>query len=184
MTMLSLFFIALLRFTDWSITDLVTLSRQHKPLYLFHGFTNLKQVIQMISIWYRVSNLLRWSINQQQCNELIYYLCSSLIVQMPSVMLHGVCVMCCTMIHCLQEKRERCILEEWLVCREVAGIYCAEQQLGRQPPLVKQMSEEWMDRYRHLSQAMSAAGMGRKRRGRRGTTHISSEEELDEDRIC
>ena len=46
------------------------------------------------------------------------------------------------------------------------------------------MSEEWMDRYRHLSQAMSAAGMGRKRRGRRGTTHISSEEELDEDRIC
>ena len=66
----------------------------------------------------------------------------------------------------------------------MAGIYCAEQQLGRQPPLVKQMSEEWMDRYRHLSQAMSAAGMGRKRRGRRGTTHISSEEELDEDRIC
>lgn len=37
-----------------------------------------------------------------------------------------------------------------------------------------------MDRYRHLSQAMSAAGMGRKRKGRRGT-RISSEEEMDDE---
>lgn len=77
-------------------------------------------------------------------------------------------------------KRERVILEEWLTCRDVAGIFCAEQQLGRQPPLVKQMTEEWMDRYRHLSQAMTAAGMGRKRKGRGATTHISSEEEIED----
>lgn len=56
--------------------------------------------------------------------------------------------------------------------------------MGRQPPLVKQMSEEWMDRYRHLSHAMAAAGMGRKGKGRRDTAHLPSEEETDEERIC
>lgn len=65
------------------------------------------------------------------------------------------------------------------MCREVAGLFCAEQQLGRQPPLVKQMTEEWMERYRHLSHAMTAAGMGRQRRARRTTaTHILSDEEM------
>lgn len=83
-------------------------------------------------------------------------------------------------------KCERSITREWLVCREVAGILCAEQPLGRQPPLVKQMSEEWMDRYRHLSQAMSAAGMGRQRRGHRTSAHITTDNdsELENERIC
>ncbi|XP_067928651.1 ubiquitin thioesterase zranb1-B-like [Watersipora subatra] len=82
-----------------------------------------------------------------------------------------------------QIKRERDILQEWLNCGDVAGIFCAEQQLGRQPPLVKQMTEEWMDRYRHLSQAMAAAGMGRRGKSRRGTPHLCSED-LDDEQIC
>jgi len=59
-------------------------------------------------------------------------------------------------------KRDHTVLQDWLICREIAGVMCAEQQYGRRPPLVQQMTEEWLDRYRHLSQAMLAAGMGRR----------------------
>jgi len=79
-------------------------------------------------------------------------------------------------------KRERVILQEWLTCKNVAGIFCAEQQLGRQPPLVKQMTEEWMDRYRHLSHAMAAAGMGRRRKDRCEAAHLP--DNVADERIC
>ena len=48
--------------------------------------------------------------------------------------------------------REEALLREWVDCFETkGGLLVALQRRGRQPVSVKQMLEEWLDRYRQLS---------------------------------
>ncbi|XP_076468727.1 ubiquitin thioesterase ZRANB1-like [Babylonia areolata] len=47
--------------------------------------------------------------------------------------------------------REESLLQEWIDCfRTKGGLLVAVQRRGRQPVAVKQMLEEWLDRYRQL----------------------------------
>lgn len=56
-----------------------------------------------------------------------------------------------------QVGREEILLREWLDCYVTkGGLLVALQRRGRQPMAVKQMVDEWLDRYRQL--AASQAG--------------------------
>lgn len=71
--------------------------------------------------------------------------------------------------------REEALLQQWLDCGVTdRGLLVARMKVEKRPLLVRQMMDEWLDRYRRLAHLMQT-------RQSRPTSAVSSDEETDDE---
>lgn len=72
---------------------------------------------------------------------------------------------------------EDSILREWMECCVTdGGILVAQQKVRKQPVLVRQMLDEWLDRYRRLTQVIKS-----RQPAPTATHNLSSDDETDDE---
>ena len=72
--------------------------------------------------------------------------------------------------------KEELILRKWLDCCVTdGGLLVAQQKLSKSPAIVRQMTEEWLDRYRRLAHMIQASHKPP------SCENLSSDEETDDE---
>ena len=72
--------------------------------------------------------------------------------------------------------REESLLQQWLDCAVTdSGLLVARMKIDKRPLTVRQMMDEWLDRYRRLAHLMQT------RQASRPTSTLSSDEDTDDE---
>jgi len=79
----------------------------------------------------------------------------------------------------VESGRDEEIMRDWMdVLVTESGLLVAQQNIGRPPLMVAQMTEEWLNYYRKIAQTNT---MPRPRRQQRGTNNMISNRESSEE---